>query len=459
VRVGQGREFYTQHLCYTTHMDSTSLNAASSASPSHQYIASTQAVCILGRQPALGLAELESLYGAAAVTPLGNHAASLQIYPSAVDFARLGGSTRLATTLLRIPSTNWKHIEKALITLARSPNLSMPADGKFHLGLSAYGFDMTPAKLNAAALTLKKIIRARGLSVRVVPNNALTLDTAQVYHSHLVDDNGAELLIINGRTHTVIARSVAVQDIASYTQRDRERPKRDARVGMLPPKLAQIIINMAVGTLAATDMTTTDSGLNHNARDHQTVPNLTILDPFCGTGVVLQEALRMGYQVYGSDLEPRMISYSHTNIDWFIQTANLHQPIVTYEVGDATSHTWDLTSSKSSIHVASETYLGRPFTAMPSRDILEQTVSEVNIIIKKFLRNLHNQLPIDSRLCLAVPAWQTAPDTFHRLPLIDSLAQLGYNRVSFEHIANKALLYYRPNQTVARELLVLTTTN
>lgn len=64
-------------------------------------------------------------------------------------------------------------------------------------------------------------------------------------------------------------RTSFVQDIESYTARDQARPMRDARVGMLPPKLAQIIINLALSNNDITE----------------------VLDPFCGTGVVLQEGI------------------------------------------------------------------------------------------------------------------------------------------------------------------------
>jgi hypothetical protein len=35
------------------------------------------------------------------------------------------------------------------------------------------------------------------------------------------------------------------------------------------------------------------------------------------------------------------------------------------------------------------------------------------------------------------------------------LADLGYERVQFAHVKNEDLLYYREDQIVARELLVL----
>jgi SAM-dependent methyltransferase len=410
-----------------------------------------QSIAILGRQPALGLAELESLYGAAAITPVAEHVAGVALPTDQIDFTRLGGSTRLATVAATIPTNLWKDVEKQLAKSIVEIARELP-EGKLQLGLSTFGIPITPAKLNATGLTLKKIVRGRtDRSVRLTPNPQLELNTAQVLHNHLTGQTGIEMLIIatpgapsangssgNSSGQTIIARTVAVQDIDSYTVRDRMRPKRDARVGMLPPKLAQIITNLAVGPGA---------------------PGATILDPFCGTGVLLQEALLMGYNVCGTDLEPRMIAYSKENLEWFTEKFNAAHNFH-LEPGDATSHTWQTPIDA----VGAETYLGRPFTERPAPAVLAQTSTEVNLIIKKFLKNIHPQLAPGTRLCLAVPAWATAAahgdapqaSTFKHLPLIDQLSELGYNRTRFEHVRDEQLLYYREDQIVARELLVLT---
>ncbi len=401
-----------------------------------------QSVCILGRQPALGLAELESLYGAAAVAAVASGVAGLTLTSSAIDFARLGGSTRLAVVLNEMASTDWKLIEKELHKLVRSTAFDVPASGKFHLGLSAYGLGLSTGKMNAAALTLKKIIRARGVSVRVVPNNEAELNTAQVFHSHLVDENGAELLLIRtDNNHTLIACTVAVQDIDSYALRDRGRPKRDARVGMLPPKLAQIIINLAA--------------------NYATKRDGPLWDPFCGTGVLLQEALLQGIRVYGTDLEPRMIEYTEQNLEWLKQQTEklgMFEGQVSWEyhlrTADATTIQLSADERQTIYSVACETYLGRPFTDRPSRDVLEQTVSDVNNILKKFLTNIHGQLAPGSRLCVAMPAWFYGTSVRH-LPVLDTLVNLGYERVRFAHADTEDLIYHREGQIVGRELVTL----
>jgi tRNA G10 N-methylase Trm11 len=393
-----------------------------------------QSILMLGRQPALGLAELESLYGTDAVSVVSPQAAALTLPTSEVVFGRLGGSTRLAEVITEVPSKLWKDVEKALAKSIVEIARDLP-EGKLQLGFSAYGIPITPAKLNASALTIKKIVRGKtGRSVRITPNPELELNTAQVLHNHLTGPTGIELLIIATESgKTLLARTRAVQDIDSYTLRDRGRPKRDARVGMLPPKLAQIILNLATGS-------------------PQSAPDKIVLDPFCGTGVVLQEAMLMGFSVYGTDLEPRMVDYSRANLDWLIASVDNLKSEILLEPGDATTHTWD----PSPDFVATEAYLGRPFTEKPSAEILAQTVSEVNLILKKFLANLHSQLKPGTRLCLAVPAWQTFVGQFRHLPLIDQISDLGYNRIDFEHARREDLLYHREDQTVARELLILT---
>jgi tRNA (guanine10-N2)-dimethyltransferase len=394
-----------------------------------------QTIVILGRQPALGLAELESLFGSNSLSLVSSQVAGLDTPPAAVDFNRLGGSTRLAEVIATVPSKLWKDVEKQLAKSIVEISRSMPEGGKLQLGISAYDIPVTPQKLTATGLTLKKIVRGRtNRSLRLTPNNELELNTAQVLHNHLTGEMGIEFLVCaTNDGKTIIARTLSVQDIDSYTLRDRGRPKRDARVGMLPPKLAQIIINLAASTTPP-------------------APGTTILDPFCGTGVILQEAMLMGFSVFGSDLEPRMIDYSRQNTDWAVETLHPQTSTIGLELGDATNMEWTLQPDV----VAAETYLGRPFTERPTPEILTKTIGDVNLILKKFLANIRDQLKPGTRLCLGVPAWQMAPAQFKHLPLIDSLEEMGYNRVSFEHVRDDQLLYYREDQVVARQLLVLT---
>lgn len=391
-----------------------------------------KSICILGRQPALGLAELEACYGAEHIRPIAG-AALLDINAGDINFKTLGGTVRVAKILTALPYTDWPKIYKYLADSVPKHVESLP-EGGFTLGVSLYGLDVPLKTLNANLLGLKKLIRAGGgRSVRIVPNKALELNTAQVLHNKLAHRGGWELLLVRNGHETILAQTMFVQDIEAYGARDQARPKRDARVGMLPPKLAQIIVNLAVGQLTS----------DRPGR------RLRLLDPFCGTGVILQEALLDNYSVIGSDIEPRMIEYSKTNIAWLLDKFPQIEGYVVIEQADATSAQWPGFSV-----VATETYLGRPLATLPSKDKLDPIIQDVNTIIKKFLVNLSTQLRPKQRLCLAVPAWRVG-NSFKHLPLIDHLTDMGYNRKALVHVKANDLIYYRENQVVARELLIL----
>jgi SAM-dependent methyltransferase len=410
-----------------------------------------QSLLILGRQPALGLAELASLYGGDKLQPVGDKVAILDVDPCLLAFDRLGGSVKFCKILTTLDTTDWHRIEKFLLQVSAGHSERM-AEGKLQLGLSVIGLDVPLKQLEATGLKLKKVIRKTGRPVRLIPNKAPELNSAQVLHNRLTGPNGWELVFIHADGgKTIVAQTVKVQDIESYAKRDRGRPKRDAKVGMLPPKLAQIIINLAVGVLpdearrAVCDIPP-DEPIPPQHFDQR------VLDPFCGTGVVTQEAYMMGYGVYGTDIEQRMVDYTLENLRWLTVEFNPGGQTSHFETADATNYNWPAEFD----FVASETYLGRPFTAPPAPEILARTIAECQLIIRKFLINIHERLKPGQRLCLAVPAWQTKPGQFRHLPLIDQISDLGYNRISFEHVRDEDLLYYRSGQITARQLIVIT---
>lgn len=383
-------------------------------------------ILILGRQPRLGMAELESLYGPERLQPVGVSAVLLDEQPGDVAFQRLGGSIKLAKVLTELPTTDFSrlldYIQKTI-----PEHLGYLPEGKVKFGLSVFGIQTNVAQLNRSTLSIKKTIRQTGHSVRVVPNNELSLNSAQVRHNQLTSPLGMELLLIRNGTSTILAQTVQEQDIEAYADRDQKRPKRDARVGMLPPKLAQIIINLA----------------NPSAGS-------TVLDPFCGTGVILQEAILMELGAYGTDLEPKMVDYTNANLKWLEDKTEKRVTGAT-EVGDATSFVWKEVEFQS---IACETYLGRPFSTTPPQDVLQEVMQDVDTIHRKFLRNVAEQTPSGFRMCIAVPAWKT-PNGFKHLKILDSLEEFGYNRVSFVHAEQEELIYHREGQIVARELVVL----
>jgi len=396
-------------------------------------LSDAKTLCILGRQPALGLAELESLYGAEHVMALGSHAL-LDITAEDINFKNLGGTIKTARILAVIESAKWTDLAQYLIDKIPEHTKFLP-DGKFTLGLSVYGLDPSVKQIEAALLEVKKSVRKSGRPVRIVPNKAPALNSAQVLHNKLTHKGAWELIFIKVGTQTLLAQTLFVQDIEAYGARDQVRPARDARVGMLPPKLAQIMLNLSAGPIrGATDE----------------LARIRVLDPFCGTGVILQEALLMGYSVMGTDIEPRMVDYSKRNMKWLFEKYPSLEGQVDIEQADATNYQWPGFST-----MASEVFLGRPLAKLPSENDLKQIVSDANTIIRKFLQNLSDQLKPDRPICLAVPAWRRDDGKFVELPVLAKITDMGYNYWDLKHVRHQELVYYREDQIVARRLLRL----
>lgn len=349
-----------------------------------------KSLLLLGRQPALGLAELESIYGSQNIHLLNDTVAISKLTVDNIDFKRLGGSIKLADIVGEITSTDWRAIEKSL--LKQIPEMATALEpGKIQFGLSVQGLQVNVKDIQATALRLKKAIRTKtNQSVRVTPNQSAMLSSAQILHNRLTGPRGMEIVLVRDGNTMIISRTIAEQDIEAYANRDQKRPKRDARVGMLPPKLAQIIVNLGVGSpLAITDKTT-----------HQPI----VLDPFCGTGVVLQEALLMGYHVIGTDIEPRMIEYTQKNMDWLYDTHNIEGFLRYLDDGDATNHSWLEAHSVNAI--ACEGYLGQPFSAFPAEEKLRDVMQTCNQIMKGFFEkycrtNRKRHPPLHCPTCLA----------------------------------------------------------
>lgn len=388
-------------------------------------------LAVLGRQPKISLAELESLFSD--VMPLGPDLATFSSN-SEPNISRLGGTVKLAREITEKP-------EQYLLELEYS--------GKIVLGISDYSKNATSKKSQYLALKIKRILKSHGKNVRVLQNKSSVLSSATTFHNQLGEKPGHLELIKYGNRYFEL---IGVQNINSYRDRDQNRPARDAKVGMLPPKLAQILINLC-------------GPLQFNTR---------ILDPFCGTGVVLQEALLIGYSVYGTDASERMVEYTKRNLDWLNTIFKTHLEETTHqksaskkeaalftregvseksivEIGDATDFTWKQPIDA----VACETYLGPPMSEPPADIKLKTVEQECRTIIVNFLKNLSTQIKSGTPVAIAVPAWLRPDGTYYHLKILDELEKLGYNVKKYNNLSQKDLLYHRDDQIVAREIIVL----
>lgn len=94
-------------------------------------------------------------------------------------------------------------------------------------------------------------------------------------------------------------------------------------------------------------------------------------------------------------------------------------------------------------------------SAPPAEIKLKAVKQECESIITGFLKNIAPQLPSGTPLTLAIPAWLREDGTYSRLNLLDTLQKLDYNVIEYKNLRPSDLLYFRPGQIVAREIIVL----
>ena len=383
-------------------------------------------LAIAGRQPLISLAEIQALYDRQAKL-LGKNLIIFQTEATVPDINRLGGTLKLG----RLFEGDFKNLTKFL-------NEAHP-EGKITLGVSGLSKYMKTSFAFQKSMELKRSLGKLGRSVRVITNKGPEISSATAHHNQLGEKLGCfEILLLDREIYL----SLGVQNITAYTERDQARPARDARVGMLPPKLAQILINLC-------------GPLPKCAR---------ILDPFCGTGVLLQEAAIMGYIPYGTDLSERMIEYSKKNLNWLFNeknqkrfkiddelTKNKDVIIEKMAVGDATNFQWEGQINA----VAFEGYLGSPLSKIPVDIKFKTEKARCREIILNFLKNITPQISKQTPIVMAVPAWLRENGKYAGLNILDEIQEMGYNFGKFRDLNQSDLLYHREGQIVAREIIVI----
>ena len=388
-------------------------------------------VAIAGRQPLISLAEIQAIYDKAARL-VGKKLVFFEINEDgeeniSPDINRLGGSLKLG----RFFDTDFSKLAKFLATAH--------PEGKITLGISDFSKQKKSGLAKQKSMELKRNLARMGRSVRVITSNEPEISSATAHHNQLGEKAGCfEIFLIDREIYL----SLGTQNITAYTERDQARPARDAKVGMLPPKLAQILINLC-------------GKLPEGAR---------VLDPFCGTGVVLQEAAIMGYVPYGTDLNERMVEYSKKNLSWLFNERNQKrfkilpdlilkkdQILEAISVGDATNFTWEGKIDA----VAFEGYLGTPMSKPPVDIKFKTEKAKCREIAVGFLKNITPQIKSGTPVVMALPAWLRENGKYAGLNILDEIQEMGYNFEKFQDLSQSDLLYYREGQIVAREIIVI----
>jgi tRNA G10 N-methylase Trm11 len=336
--------------------------------------------------------------------------------------------------------------------------------GKMQFGVSIYVLDMDLLKKpqisnkNAGGnfgsifqepkrvgMMIKNGLTESGLSVRLVlpEYNSLSLASV-VVTKNLLLQKGAEISILAAKDKIFTAKTLSVQDFEDYGRRDYQRPARDDKQGMIPPKVAQIMLNLA-----------------------NTKPNETILDPFCGIGTIIQEGLLLGFRMIGSDINKVAIKGSEQNLEWFRNRYKIAPGKYGVEVCDATKVFSLIEKSKNQVSaIVTEGTLGPIYGIYPKPQEIEQNFKDLAILYKDSLTEFSKFLAKGSRVIMCIPAYRKGPGNYEKFPNLDFIEALGYNFIDIispviaknlkflKLTERKTAIYDRKDQVVAREIVI-----
>jgi tRNA G10 N-methylase Trm11 len=379
---------------------------------------------ILGRQPEISLAEIRAVFPQAKIVVRGPDFVIMDgLDATEVDLAKIGGVVKVGKVLDTFSSSS-SGAEKKFRDLSQSVSEALVKKFADKTGKQTYGistFGCRKDTLKTLLIGVKKDLKLAEISGRFVNKNFQNLSSAQTQFE-ILKKHGTEILVASNGREWWIADLTAVQPFETYAKRDYEKAARDARVGMLPPKLAQTMINLS-----------------------QVKEGATVYDPFCGTGTVLIEAVLMGHKAIGSDIDPRMIEYSERNLRDLKVEAEVF-------VHDAAQKIRASGSSVTECDVAvTEGYLGPPRKTLPSTEARRDTFNELADLYQKFFGWIKAE-----KVVITFPVYleNGQPKYFSSGKILSKVEKLGWKVISQVKEGGK-LVYFRPGQIVGREIVVL----
>jgi tRNA G10 N-methylase Trm11 len=374
---------------------------------------------ILGSHPDISIAEIKAIVGERPVFGTSKNVLLLEDVDENLGELqeRLAGTIKIGRIIGEMDIWNTTEVSALIASVVSEA----AGKNKIEFGLSDYGIKQD---LSTIGKEIKKQVKQTGRPVRYVSSREPQLSSVIVKENHLLE-SGGEFVFLVSAEKILIGQTETVQDYKAWSKRDYGRPERDAKSGMLPPKLARMMINL--------------SGIDPK--------KVTLLDPFVGSGTILMEAALLGCKkLIGSDISEKAIHDSKRNWNWLVQNFELPDTSISLHISPAQKID-ELVKEEVNV-VVTETFLGKPKTKPLSETGFNQTKKELMEIYEPSFLTIKKLLKKGGVMVIAVPAFKVGNE-YKRLNLESFFKKIGFT-------VSQTFLYHRENQIVAREIFVLT---
>ena len=226
------------------------------------------------------------------------------------------------------------------------------------------------------------------------------LSHVEVLKKNLVENN-AEVLVCVGKDETWVARTVAVHNPFEFQKRDIYKPIQRNIFGM-PPRLARIMVNLSACT-----------------------PGKVLLDPFCGVGTVLQEALLAHANVVGVDVNPWCVKASSENLQWIKSEYNLEDAEFRIMQGDV-GRLAEKVGQETVDCIVTEPDLGPALREVPTAPYAQKIIQKLEPLFFSLVEQAFTVLKKDGRLVLVTPYMISRSGQSVFMPIVDKLENSGF---------------------------------
>ncbi|MBN2101863.1 MAG: methyltransferase domain-containing protein [Candidatus Aenigmarchaeota archaeon] len=255
-------------------------------------------------------------------------------------------------------------------------------------GMSVYGKSKSWLMKNKNEIqilqkNIKDILKKEGLKSRFINFKG------EVSPVHLSRKDIIDIVLFFRGDLLYVGSTCSFNNPLEFKKRDENKPVTVSTIG-IPIRLAKIMLNLA--------------GVKENTR---------IMDPFCGTGIILQEAVLMDASIIGSDIDSKMVLSTKRNLNWVIEEYGLKRYNFTDSlfVSDASEISGLIKEKVDAI--VTEPYFGPALKKISSpktaKHMLNKNIQLYDSIIKEFARVIKR----DGYVCIVVPSYRTKTKNVH----------------------------------------------
>ncbi len=178
-----------------------------------------------------------------------------------------------------------------------------------------------------------------------------------------------------------IGKTIAVSNPLELKKRDLSRPDVDY-MKVISIRLAKILINIS-----------------------KVKKNETLLDPFMGSGTILQEALLKEINVIGIDSDEESVKQTKNNLNWLVKEYKVKNnfKIIKYDCRNLIN----VVKENSINCVVTEPYMGPYIRKLPTIVEAKELIFELSMLYDDLMKNLKIVLKKSSRIVIIIPKFRT----------------------------------------------------